>query len=122
MYIDLALILLAFAILLTATVILAVRYTYRRVGLRWRNPFPLIERAPKRDLTIDDLDVEPADTEAIKYLRDLSRKWRVFQDVYLVQRDGTMQIDYLIVSRQGVFLIEAKNWSGTPVGNETDAL
>lgn len=58
----------------------------------------------------------------MKYLRELSRKWRIFQDVYFVQKDGTMQIDYLVISRQGVFLIETKNWEGTPVGNETDSL
>lgn len=121
-YVGLGLMLLAFCAILTLVIVLLARRTGN--GLRWRNPFPLIDkpRKPKNDLTIESLGSDTTDAEVLKYLNELPRKYRVFHDVYFIQKDLTMQIDHLVVSRQGVFLIETKNWTGTLIGNEVNPL
>jgi len=43
---------------------------------------------------------------------------RVFHDITLRTPDGTTQIDHLIISCNGIFVIETKNMSGWIFGNE----
>jgi len=43
-----------------------------------------------------------------------------FHDVLLKTLDGTTQIDHLLISRFGIFVIETKNWSGWIYGNDND--
>jgi restriction system protein len=58
----------------------------------------------------------------------LAGKYFLDNDVYhsvdnvtLPSKNGTTQIDHVIVSRYGVFVVEAKNYSGWIFGNERDA-
>ena len=49
-----------------------------------------------------------------------SKSYIRFQNVTLKTRDGTTQIDHVIVSRYGVFCIETKNMTGWIFGNADD--
>lgn len=58
--------------------------------------------------------------------RELRRRlpasqYTVLRDVTLPSRDGTTQIDHVVVSPFGVFVIETKNFSGWIFGSERDA-
>lgn len=44
----------------------------------------------------------------------------ILDDVYLPDGDATTQIDHLVVSRYGVFVIETKNWGGTVYASAAD--
>lgn len=44
-----------------------------------------------------------------------------FHDVFLKTTGGTTQIDHLLISRFGVFVVETKNWKGWIFGNVTDS-
>jgi restriction system protein len=48
-----------------------------------------------------------------------SRLYRVFHDLYLPRPDGkgTTQIDHVVVSRYGIFVIETKNMTGWIFGD-----
>ena len=46
------------------------------------------------------------------------QEYRVFHDLMLESRDGTTQIDHVVVSRFGVFVLETKNYSGKIYGKE----
>ncbi|NLV40427.1 MAG: hypothetical protein GXY15_04265 [Candidatus Hydrogenedentes bacterium] len=46
------------------------------------------------------------------------QEYRVFHDLMLESRDGTTQIDHVVVSRFGVFVLETKNISGKIYGRE----
>jgi predicted RNA-binding Zn-ribbon protein involved in translation (DUF1610 family) len=52
-----------------------------------------------------------------KFLLDKS-KYTLFKNVTLPTEDGTTQIDHVIVSRYGVFVIETKNMKGWVFGSE----
>ncbi|OQK15122.1 nuclease [Methyloprofundus sedimenti] len=54
---------------------------------------------------------------AAKFLLDKS-KYTLFKNVTLPTEDGTTQIDHVIVSRDGVFVIETKNMKGWIFGSE----
>ncbi|MHC9511018.1 nuclease-related domain-containing protein [Kangiella sp. M94] len=45
-------------------------------------------------------------------------KYTIFHDVTLPTSDGTTQIDHIIISRKGIFVIETKNYSGWIFGSE----
>ncbi|QPA32282.1 NERD domain-containing protein [Thermaerobacillus caldiproteolyticus] len=46
-------------------------------------------------------------------------KYKAFHDLYIPKKDGsTSQIDHLILSEQGLFVIETKNYSGWIFGDE----
>lgn len=46
----------------------------------------------------------------------------LLNDVYLPRKgDGTSQIDHIVVSQYGIFVIETKNYSGWIFGRENDA-
>ena len=46
-----------------------------------------------------------------------SGEFRVFHDVTLPTSQGPTQIDHIIVSRYGVFVVETKNYTGWIFGN-----
>ena len=50
-----------------------------------------------------------------------SRVYQALNDVTLSTPDGTTQIDHILVSRYGVFVIEAKNLDGWIFGSENNA-
>ncbi|ACV27163.1 nuclease-related domain-containing protein [Kangiella koreensis] len=45
-------------------------------------------------------------------------QYTIFHDVTLPTTNGTTQIDHIIISRQGIFVIETKNYSGWIFGSE----
>jgi hypothetical protein len=47
--------------------------------------------------------------------------YRSLHNVTIPAKDGTTQIDHVIVSRFGVFVVEAKNFNGWIFGSERDA-
>jgi len=54
-----------------------------------------------------------------RYLSELPASCHVIRDVYLPTRDGaTTQVDAVVVSRHGIFVIEAKNYEGWIFGNK----
>lgn len=50
--------------------------------------------------------------------KGLGRKYKILRDVYLGSEKKSTQIDLLVVSRYGIFVIEVKNWSGKIYGTE----
>src|SRR5262249_8834416 len=55
--------------------------------------------------------------------RHLDRhEYRLFNDLILPALDGTTQIDHVIVSRYGVFVIETKNMKGWIFGSADQAV
>ncbi len=46
------------------------------------------------------------------------KEFRVFNDVILSTRYGSTQIDHIVISIYGIFVIETKNYSGWIHGNE----
>lgn len=52
-------------------------------------------------------------------LRTLPKDYVVFNDVYLEIKGKSTQIDHVVISRYGVFIIETKNYTGWIFGNET---
>lgn len=50
-----------------------------------------------------------------------SQTYHKFHNILLATPDGTTQIDHLLISRFGIFVIETKNWRGWIFGKETDA-
>lgn len=55
------------------------------------------------------------------WLRLPSRTYRQFHNVVVPTSNGTTQIDHLIVSTYGLFVIETKNMNGWIYGNEQDS-
>lgn len=51
-------------------------------------------------------------------LERLSKEYSIFNDIYLSINDKTVQIDHLIISIYGIFIIETKNYSGWIYGKE----
>lgn len=49
------------------------------------------------------------------------RVYRVVRNVMLPTEDGTTQIDHIVVSRYGIFVIETKNYKGWIFGSERQA-
>lgn len=47
------------------------------------------------------------------------KKYRIIKNVTIASRDGTTQIDHIIVSRYGIFVIETKNMKGWIYGSES---
>tara|TARA_B100000809_G_scaffold239921_1_gene261812 strand:+ start:259 stop:942 length:684 start_codon:yes stop_codon:yes gene_type:complete len=46
--------------------------------------------------------------------------YHLIPDIYLPAGEGTTQVDHVVVSRYGVFVIETKNYSGWIFGKEKD--
>lgn len=51
-------------------------------------------------------------------LEDLPNDYKIFNDIYIYLKDKTVQIDHIIISRYGIFVIETKNYSGWIYGGE----
>ena len=51
-------------------------------------------------------------------LEKLPEEYRIFNDVYLEIKGRSSQIDHVVISRYGVFVIETKNYSGDVYGSE----
>lgn len=59
--------------------------------------------------------------EVSKYLSRLDKsKYVVINNIMLQVRDRTTQIDHVVVSNYGIFVIETKNYKGWIIGNEYD--
>ena len=56
-------------------------------------------------------------------LRDgLGQKYEILNDIYLPSREGeTTQIDHIVVSPYGIFVVETKNWTGWIFGDAQSA-
>lgn len=56
-------------------------------------------------------------------LRDgLGREYEILNDIYLPSREGeTTQIDHVVVSPYGIFVVETKNWTGWIFGDAQSA-
>lgn len=51
-------------------------------------------------------------------LSQLPEEYHVFNDVYLETKGRSSQIDHVVISQYGVFVIETKNYSGAVYGGE----
>lgn len=52
-------------------------------------------------------------------LHKLGEEYTVFNDLYVEKEDGTTaQIDHVVISRYGIFIIETKNYTGWIFGDE----
>ena len=47
-------------------------------------------------------------------------RYKVINDVLITKESGSAQIDHIVVSPYGIFVIETKNYSGCLIGNEFD--
>ena len=61
-------------------------------------------------------------TVANRLRQGLPEEYIILNDVYLPLADGTTtQIDHIVVSQYGIFVVETKNYSGWIFGNENSA-
>ncbi len=49
-----------------------------------------------------------------------SSTYKIFNNLVIPDKKGQTQIDHVVVSKYGIFVIEVKNYSGWIFGNETD--
>lgn len=59
-----------------------------------------------------------AEVRVARRLSRLPEEYHVFNDVYIRSGDRSVQIDHVIISRYGVFVIETKNHKGWVYGSE----
>lgn len=52
------------------------------------------------------------------YLHNLGASYWIYNDILLRTHTGTVQIDHIVVSPFGIFVIETKNYTGWIFGNE----
>ena len=52
-------------------------------------------------------------------LRFLPNEYHLFNDVYICFNDRSVQIDHIVVSKYGIFVIETKNIKGWIFGTDT---
>ncbi|AXM87785.1 NERD nuclease [Anoxybacillus ayderensis] len=58
--------------------------------------------------------------KVIENIESSSPNIKTFHNLYIPKQDGSMsQIDHIILSNQGLFVIETKNYNGWILGNET---
>ncbi len=62
---------------------------------------------------------EAGERSVAKILSTLPSGYMVLNDVIVPTKRGTSQIDHVVVSRYGIFVIETKNYSGTIYGSES---
>lgn len=63
----------------------------------------------------------PKSWPASKVLSHLDRsKYRVINNAVLGLKEKTIHIDYIVISKYGVFIIETKNYNGSITGEEND--
>lgn len=60
--------------------------------------------------------------KSIAFLLSLldKKKYKVLNNVLLETKNGTVQIDHIVVSNYGIFVIETKNYSGIILGKENE--
>ncbi|ULQ61015.1 NERD domain-containing protein [Brucepastera parasyntrophica] len=59
------------------------------------------------------------ESKVAKRLRELpDEEYRVFNNIYLKIKDSSIQIDHIVVSLYGIYIIETKNFSGWIFGRE----
>lgn len=102
------------AIVLTVAAILAIRFAVKNItrGDEGGNapPIPREDAAQRRG--------EEGEQEVAQILRSLPRKYRVINDALIPRGNGTAQIDHIVVSPHGIFVIETKNHFGNVFGND----
>lgn len=60
---------------------------------------------------------EIGENKIAQILSSLPKEYQVFNDIYLSNNDMTTQIDHIVVSIYGIFVIETKNYKGQIYGN-----
>ncbi len=61
------------------------------------------------------------ETKLKAYLATLNKdKYKILSDILLINDDTSSQIDFLILSVYGVFIVESKNYSGIITGSDYD--
>lgn len=61
---------------------------------------------------------EIGENKTAQILSSLSKEYKVFNDIYLFSNSMTTQIDHIVVSIYGIFVIETKNYKGQIYGND----
>lgn len=56
--------------------------------------------------------------EVSTILKLLNKNYKVYNDIYVPTKNGTNQIDHVIISQYGIFVIETKNYKGWIYGKE----
>ena len=59
-----------------------------------------------------------AEDRVARRLSQLPEEYQVFNDVYIRSGGRSVQIDHVVISRYGVFVIETKNYKGWVYGSE----
>lgn len=59
-----------------------------------------------------------AEDRVVRRLSRLTEEYHVFNDVYIRSNGRSVQIDHVVISRYGVFVIETKNYKGWVYGSE----
>ncbi len=49
-----------------------------------------------------------------------SKKYKIFNNIKIVDQRGKTQIDHVVISKYGIFVIEVKNYQGWIFGNEKE--
>ncbi len=47
------------------------------------------------------------------------RRYRILNNIMIMEHSESTQIDHIVIGRSGIFVIETKNYKGTVVGNES---
>lgn len=55
-----------------------------------------------------------------KELKKLSKDYLIINDVMLIVNNKSFQIDHLVISKYGIFVIETKQYNGYLIGNDYD--
>ena len=64
---------------------------------------------------------EKGEKEVANVLSQLNRKYKIINDVMIENGKGTSQIDHIVISKYGIFVIETKNYKGLLVGDELNS-
>ena len=72
--------------------------------------------ARRKTVYIDEGDY--GELRVAQILSQLPDEYHVFNDVYLETHGRSSQIDHVVISQYGVFVIETKNYSGAVYGSE----
>lgn len=87
----------------------------------WIIPLPLLTTAFLKSRFMKGMWGECKVNLRARFFLD-RRVYTLFKNVTLPTKDGTTQIDHVIVSRHGVFVIETKNYKGWIFGNPQQKL
>ena len=74
----------------------------------------------KHEIEIENIG-KIGESEVARELSKLGKGYIILNDLYIPKDNGgTSQIDHLVISEHGIFVIETKNHGGTVIGNEED--